>query len=198
MLLGLIIIGVVVGAFFYLSYRFRPQPVKKMNQSQPYTEPHYELPANYGTNEIVALVRDPYWIYAYWEISAATQNDLQHQHIWENSEPVLRVYDVTDNPDTGQYFDVSINDFTKSWYIPVGRPSHTYFIDLGRRLPGGDFISIARSNTVTTPHNQVSTIIDPLWPPIEAIWQSLLHGPGQFRPHGISSPEFIFVGQKEG
>jgi hypothetical protein len=29
----------------------------------------FELPSGYGDNKILLLVRDPYWVYSYWEIS---------------------------------------------------------------------------------------------------------------------------------
>ena len=32
----------------------------------------HELPGSYGTDRVVALVRDPYWIYVYWELTENT------------------------------------------------------------------------------------------------------------------------------
>ena len=102
------------------------------------------------------------------------QTELSKQlgDVWNFSKPALRVYDVT-NETQQTYFDIEINNNAESWYIHVGKPNHKFFVDLGRILPDGTFYCIARSNLVTTPSNCVSDIIDPNWPPNEAVWNAL-------------------------
>ena len=41
--------------------------------------PSGELPSAYGDNKIVLMVRDPWWLYAYWEISAAKHDEVKRQ-----------------------------------------------------------------------------------------------------------------------
>lgn len=133
-----------------------------------------EFPQNYGKNQLVLLVRDPEWLYAYWEITATVQSEFSRQfgELWNESQAMLRVYDITGG-DQKQFIDINIQDYSNSWYLHVGKPNHTFFVDLGRLLPDGRFYCIARSNTVTTPSNCISDVIDPNWVPIEAIWNSL-------------------------
>ena len=66
-------------------------------EARVFQEMPRELPDNYGDNQVYLLVRDPYWIYTYWEI----QEDHQRHHLaklggsWESVVSVLRVYDIT-------------------------------------------------------------------------------------------------------
>ncbi|HBE07432.1 MAG TPA: DUF4912 domain-containing protein, partial [Firmicutes bacterium] len=49
------------------------------------------------------LVRDPYWLYAYWEIENTVREDLIREYgSWEQLPLVLRVYDLSGtDSDTG-------------------------------------------------------------------------------------------------
>lgn len=191
-------------ARFYLA-RQRPRPVSKpLPEPVKSAEEKYALPALYGTDEIVALPKDPEWLYAYWEATAAKQTEFSDQFgpgAWENSQPVIRIYDLTGslNPEIAPYEDVAINETATSWYLHYGKPDHTVVLDLGRRLPDGRFVTLARSNTVTMPANAPSPVIDPDWPPLEAAWPE---NPGEQAekqrsagtsppgwPFGISSPQ---------
>lgn len=127
-----------------------------------------EIPHTYGKTSITAMVRDPYWIFAYWEISKATKEDIAARYghnAWKSSRPVLKVYDATNLYffDSREAVEIQINDFANNWYINTGMPGHSYFIELGRILHDGTYIFIARSNMVSTPRNDVSEIVDLEW-----------------------------------
>jgi len=127
-----------------------------------------EIPWSYGDTRIIALARDPYWLFAYWEISETTKDRVERRygpHAWEEARPVLRVYDATNLYffESRQVMEIQINDFANNWYINTGQPNHTYLVELGRMLPDGTYIFIARSNLVTTPRNDFSEIVDLEW-----------------------------------
>jgi len=173
LLLGGILLLLLI-AFLYLprARKSRP-PVPVEELSHPRRE---ELPAGYGRDEIVALVKDPYWLHAYWEVTAAKQQEIGQlfgPEAWEHSQPVIRVYDVTGAREPegrpAPYTDVEINDRAENWYLYLGRPEHSFYLELGRRLPDGRFVALARSHLVTLPSNAASAIIDPLWPPLEEL-----------------------------
>ncbi|MGQ9825903.1 MAG: DUF4912 domain-containing protein [Desulfotomaculales bacterium] len=155
----------------------------------PAREP--DLPSSYGVDRLVLLARDPYWLYAYWEITATKQEEFSAAYgpfAWVSSQPVLRVYDVTATPGGEQkiniYADIGINEEADNWHINVGEPDHTFFVDLGRRLPDGRFIPLLRSNFVTTPRASLSERTDEEWMWIEGIYRS-------YRYHfGYGSPMF--------
>ena len=66
------------------------QPVREERDIQ-------ELPREYGHCRLVCMVRDPYWVHSYWEIT----NDRLHEaesffgEEWGETKTVLRVHDIT-------------------------------------------------------------------------------------------------------
>ncbi|MGB9887707.1 MAG: DUF4912 domain-containing protein [Moorellales bacterium] len=178
-MLWILLLGGILLLIGFMYYRYRRErhhrriPVAVHEVSPPRRE---ELPSGYGREEIVALVKDPYWLHAYWEVTAAKQQEFSQMfgpETWEKSQPVIRVYDVTEAPGphagAAPYQDVEINDHANNWYLYLGRPEHSFYLELGRRLPDGRFLALARSNVVTLPSNAPSALIDPLWPPLEEL-----------------------------
>jgi len=154
----------------------------------PYVE---ELPAGYKENRMVLLTRDPWWIHTYWELSPffleKIKNDLREEFF--NAKRVLRVYDVTnivfDGTNAHRYFDVEINDYANNWYIDTAGPGRSWCVDLGLKLASGKFITLLRSNVVSTPLDGSSSITDEEWMVPEEIF-ARLYGIGAGL--GVSSP----------
>ncbi len=154
-----------------------------------------ELPAGYHDDKITIMARDPEWIYAYWDISEEKQSLLKHNYgrRWENSLPVMRVYDVTgleyfNGLNANSFYDVIINDFARSWYLHVGVPNRTYCVDLGRILNDGTYVVVARSNYTFTPRNSISDKSDPEWLMISENERKLY---GRIGFNAPSSPELF-------
>jgi hypothetical protein len=198
MLISLIIILGAIGLGLVAYHLFLVPPAQKPQKTLKSEEENYYLPPLYGEDALVALVKDPYWIYAYWEVTDKTRQNFNKTYgdsMWELSTPLLRIYDLTESGAAVTldvpFNDLQINPFADNWYINVGQPNHTYCLDLGRLLPNGTFITVLRSNTVTTPSDRIADIIDPLWPPIDAIWLTFgrtVSGEKILEPTGISSP----------
>lgn len=157
-----------------------------VNLPEKPTEP--ELPHYYGIDRLALLARDPYWLYAYWEITATKQEEFSNAYgpmAWNSSRPVLRLYDVTGldpGNQTTPYIDIGINEEADNWNIKVEEPDRSFFVDLGRRFADGRFVTLLRSNIVTTPRASLSDRLDEEWMWIEGIYRSYRH---QF---GFGSP----------
>src|SRR5262245_25479689 len=56
-----------------------------------------DLPAGYGKDRIVTMVRDPYWLHCYWELTrhAIQRAEAALGQEWHASKPILRLLDVT-------------------------------------------------------------------------------------------------------
>jgi len=123
----------------------------------------FVFPLAYGDNKIVLLVRDPHWIYSYWEITENKYNEVRGilGSDFEKSKEILRVYDSTEQP--WKSFDITVSYGTRNWYINVPTSNRTYIVDIGFLSPDGKFIAMARSNAVTTPRDGMSDIIDEEW-----------------------------------
>src|SRR5438093_4195287 len=115
-----------------------------------------ELPRAYGSDRIVLLPRDPWWVFSYWEITPATRVHALRALAAEaeGARELLRVYDVTFITFTGdnawQSFDVGLPPGADHWYLNVGRPAASFCVEIGLATPGGRFLPLARSNVVTT------------------------------------------------
>jgi uncharacterized protein len=125
-------------------------------------EKHWELPGGYDDNKIVLMVRDPYWLFAYWEVNGKRRGEIAREigaEVFGRCRELLRVYDTG----SWQSFDVPLEGGARSWYIKVPEPNRSYCVDIGFLTPDGRFITAARSNWVTTPLDRMSDVIDEQW-----------------------------------
>lgn len=125
--------------------------------------------ANPEKDRVVLLVRDPYWIQAYWEITRSTvqRANVAFQDRWHEVKPVIRLFAVTDQQQTHAVEqpirDIPIHGGVKNWFIDVPDPPTTYRIAIGYLLPDKKFHLIAKSNKVTTPIPSSSETVDHNW-----------------------------------
>ena len=130
----------------------------------------FRFPPGYGDNKIVALVRDPWWIFTYWEILKDKEAEAVGRIRQSGDDPeksILRVYDVTDVNFNGKnahsYFDIDLKGLASTWYINVGTPDRAWVIEIGIVTKKGSFYALARSNTVRTPRFGMSDQLDAEW-----------------------------------
>ncbi len=132
-------------------------------------QPPCELPVSYGKDRLVLQVRDTHWLHTYWEIIPGTWGHFkaEFKDDFYKARRVLRVYDVSsiifNGSNAHRFFDIDINEYADSWYIDTGGPGRSWCVDYGLILPNGKFVTILRSNTVTTPLDGPSWITDEEW-----------------------------------
>jgi len=132
-----------------------------------------DLPAGYGKDRIVIMVRDPYWLHAYWELTrqAIQRAEAALGQDWHGAKPILRLLDVsshdTTNSSEAALRDIEIHGGCNNWYIDVANPPRSYRVDIGYLARNGQFYVLARSNTVTTPRAGISDTIDENWSDID-------------------------------
>lgn len=120
-----------------------------------------ELPERYNDNRLILLVRDPYWIHAFWDINPETERQVKvNNGISDEYKSILRVYDVTDINFDGQnaakYFDTEVDAMKGSWYVNLPEDGRSYCAEIGLKDRDGNFYMIARSNVVIVPRASVS------------------------------------------
>jgi hypothetical protein len=155
-----------------------------------------DLPAGYGKDRIVAMVRDPYWLHCYWELTrhAIQRAEAALGQEWHAAKPILRLLDVSSHDTTSAtesiLRDIDIHGGCNNWYIDVGSPPRSYRVDIGYLARSGRFYVLSRSNVVTTPRAGVSDIIDENWVDIDAKKAERIYAmSGGFDPAGTSSLE---------
>lgn len=136
-----------------------PSPVKT---EQVFPEHPAELPEEYEDTRVVLLVRDPEWVFAYWDIAPETRREHKIEKGRHDKTMALRIYDITgidpQEEEANRYYDIVINDYATSWYLRIPEVDRTWRVDLGYYDPGnGDFVTLARSNWVRTPPSGMSS-----------------------------------------
>jgi hypothetical protein len=133
-----------------------------------------DLPAGYGKDRIVVMVRDPYWLHCYWELTrhAIQRAEAALAQEWHTAKPILRLLDVSTNDTTNTsestLRDIDIHGGCNNWYIDVSNPPRSFRVDIGYLARSGRFYVLARSNVVSTPRAGVSDVIDENWADIDA------------------------------
>ncbi len=129
-----------------------PEIIKSSPRPMP-----QDLPGGYNENKIVLLVRDPWWMYTYWETTGELFEKLRHEYgdVVYHAKKVLRVYDVSHIKFNGRnahsYYDIEIHPAATNWYINAQAAGRSWCVDLGLILADGRFITLLRSNVVLTP-----------------------------------------------
>jgi len=133
-----------------------------------------DLPAGYGKDRIVVMVRDPYWLHCYWELTrhAIQRAEAALGQEWHGARPILRLLDVSSHDTTSTsestIRDIDIHGGCNNWYLDVYNPPRSYRVDVGYLAKTGRFYVLARSNVVSTPRAGVSDIIDENWADIDS------------------------------
>ncbi len=126
-------------------------------------------PNGHKKDRLVVMVRDPYWLHAYWEI---TRQSMERARVamgqnWHAARPVLRLSKVlrvgTASSAKRVIRDIEIHGGVNNWYVDVGDPPSSFQLDLGYLGPDGKFLCIVRSNVVTTPQTGTGDALDGNW-----------------------------------
>jgi hypothetical protein len=121
----------------------------------------------YHETMIRAIVRDPSWAFAYWDVSDTELDSLRGD---EGSAGLfLRVAEIGSGEQGEahkEYFDIPVADNDLQWYINLPRSGVRFRIDLCTRRNGqnGKFRILARSNEVESPRQGLSGMGRPLDP----------------------------------
>ncbi|MGQ9575664.1 MAG: DUF4912 domain-containing protein [Thermoguttaceae bacterium] len=108
-------------------------------------------------DRLVLMVRDPYWLHAYWELSRQSVERARAalgQH-WHGAKPVLRLVEVVRDGTTSSVRkiirDIEIHGGVNNWYVDVDDPPRSFQLEIGYLALDRRFVSLARSNVVSTP-----------------------------------------------
>ena len=69
----------------------------KVTQPRFAFQDNFSLPSNYNSTNLTLIVRDPHWIYAYWEIAPKAIEELRQQigDQVNHAAYVLRLYEIS-------------------------------------------------------------------------------------------------------
>ena len=148
-----------------------------------------ERPSRVSRDRLVVLVRDPYWLHAWWELS---ERSIQRSRSalgqkWHQAQPALQLYRV-DEEGAGTFErQISIHGGVNNWYIDVQDPPTGYRMEIGYSIGSESFYTLAKSNTVLTPTPGSRQMIDENWTDVAENADRIYAMSGGYSPHGTSA-----------
>jgi uncharacterized protein len=117
--------------------------------------PDESLAPRYNETMIHAIVRDPSWAFAYWDVSDMELSALRGEE--PTAGLFLRVAETGEMDARRESFDIPVSDTDLQWYINLPRSTLRFRIDLCARRPGpgGKIRVLARSNEVVSPRQAI-------------------------------------------
>lgn len=139
------------------------------------------------SDRLVVMVRDPYWLHVYWELTPRSVERAQTSlgQKWHAAQPVLRLYRVVEEGDGKLEREIQIHGGVSNWYVDVKDPPSTYRLEIGYSAYG-EFYCLARSNSVTTPPAGSAETVDSNWRDVAENVDRIFAMSGGYSPHGTS------------
>lgn len=145
-----------------------PPPSEERAQApEIYIDRGPELNSHYNQDKLQAMVRDPNWLYAYWDLSGPTSNRIFREV--QGGTWVLRVFDVTQDASD----DVPVLLEGGNWYVPVAADTE-YRLEIGVIDRDGVFHAAASSRKLRTPRMGISELVDEEWMILEDEFRRLM------------------------
>jgi hypothetical protein len=138
------------------------------------------LPERYDVDRLTLMVRDPHWLFCYWELRpallAAARAEMPGP-AW----PVLRILHLDEAEGVQDIWTIDIGSDAQSWYVNTGRPGARFRAELGLTDADGRYRLLVTSNTVRTPMDTPSVRWDEEWVGVSReVWEELERSPRAF------------------
>lgn len=140
------------------------------------------------SDRLVVMVRDPYWLHAYWELMPRSIERAQAAmgQNWHTARPVLRLFSVASDGSAELQREIGIHGGVNHWYVDVADPPNEFRLEIGYTSAAGQFFSLARSNSVATPPSGTSDSVDENWVDVDENADRIFAMSGGYTPQGTS------------
>jgi hypothetical protein len=115
-----------------------------------FEEERFLFPETYGVDRVRLLVKDPEWLFAYWDVSPQSVSTLRRE-LGERGLALTRLTLRITDPGHGGTSIILLPYGARAWYVHADKASRSYRALLGWTLPSGVFRTLAESNLVSTP-----------------------------------------------
>jgi hypothetical protein len=126
------------------------QPRRATAKARVFEEERFLFPQSYGVNRLRLLVKDPEWLFAYWDVDPKSLEALRAElgnRATALSQLTLRVFEDRN----GGASTFLLPQGSRTWYVPASKTGRVYRAEVGVILPTGEFRPLARSNSVGAP-----------------------------------------------
>lgn len=115
-----------------------------------FEEERFLFPDSYGIDRVRLLVKDPEWLFAYWDLSSRSVDTLRRE-LGERGMALARLTLRITDPGYGGTSVILLPYGARAWYVRADKATRSYRAMLGWTLPSGQFRTLAESNVVSTP-----------------------------------------------
>ncbi len=149
-------------------------------------------------DRLVIMVRDSYWLHAYWELTRASveRAKVSLGQYWHAAKPILRLHAVRNNTTTAtarsQIRDIEIHGGVNNWYVDVQDPPKSYQMEIGYLVMEDRFVSLARSNIVQTEAPKLANGLDGNWLGVEEDYDRIFALSGGYEDNADSNLKEVF------
>lgn len=110
------------------------------------------LPSAYGSGRLLALARDPHWIYTHWDFTDEQLTALNRKSALGHL--VLRVFEKT--AEGTPVLQQEVHPESRNWFLQVPRAGRSYLAELGYPDSKGVWQRVALSPPTLTPSDELS------------------------------------------
>ena len=123
--------------------------------TSPYIDRGAELPAGFGDDHIRAMVRDPDWIFVYWELYGDGSNQLVQTHGSGRDFTQLPWHLRVLDQDGAVQQEIGVYVGANNWYVRTGETKHAS-VQIGFYNETGEFFVAATTEQVASPRGTPS------------------------------------------
>lgn len=142
-----------------------PPPRRPKSFAAPRTAPGYgfaegtpELPETYGEDRLTLMVKDPDYLFAYWEITPQRiAQAAKAKRAGTDYREVMRLNWEARGLFEANYALMPVSFTARRWYLRVPRPGLSYRLEIGWLGSQGHFISLLDSNVSDAPESWPAT-----------------------------------------
>jgi len=138
-------------------FEARPEPAAAAGHPPtvlPAFEDLGELPASYQESVLFLTARDPRWLFSYWDFDWAP-------YLPGAFRGGVRQFFLSILTSDGiEESLVEIKPEARNWYVPVTKPSTTYYAEIGFFTPSGEWHAIVKSGLAHTPGDAIAVADD--------------------------------------
>jgi hypothetical protein len=173
--------------------RHLSQAKAKLERSKNLANDHEKVNGRAVKERIVVMVRDPFWLHAYWEVKRQSVERVQAamSQNWHTARPYLRLLEVSEGGATSAservIRDIEVHGGVSNWYVHVDNSPSSYRLELGYMGSDNRFYPLVRSNVVTTPEPGSSDAIDENWADVAENFDKIYAMSGGYSPDNNST-----------
>ncbi|KAA0549411.1 DUF4912 domain-containing protein [Bacillus sp. BGMRC 2118] len=133
------------------------------NEDSPQLE--FQLPQSLPSPNqdcMCLMVQNSTSLYLYWDISKAKIQFIEtnFQKSFSSMTKYIKIYHITsilfNGHNAHREFEIALPEMTNNWFVREVEPNQTYIAELGVKTEEGTFFTIARSNPIDTPRDDVN------------------------------------------